>query len=339
MGEFVRRRLGKEALDKIAEPLMSGIHVSDPEQQSLLATFPRFRNLEQKYGSLIKGMLASRKLHPAPKQPSKTPNTAFITLQDGLGQMVKALEKNLTDGLIFKGQRVQKLERLPEGQYCVELQNGATVTAEAVILATPAYVSAGLLQSFAPDVAGALSQIRYVSTATVSLGFHKKDITNPFMGFGYVVPKKEKRQVSACTWTSFKFDHRAPEGHLLLRCFMGGPGMEEYVDLSDEAMLKVVREELKNTLKITAEPVVTRIFRWHKANPQYGLGHLERVKDIFNQLGDYPGLYLTGSAYEGVGVPDCIHQGQQTADKVIAFLSQEDTQTVQSLNAPVNSRC
>jgi protoporphyrinogen/coproporphyrinogen III oxidase len=327
VGAFVRRRLGSEALDKIAEPLMSGIHVSDPEQQSLLGTFPRFRNIEKKHGSLIRGMLAERRGaakggHRPAASPSKVPSSIFVSLKGGLGQMVEALEAKLTGGEILRKTAVTRLERSEQGEYRVYLSNGMVIDASAVIMATPAFAAADLLRPLSPTAARALAAIRYVSTATISLAFRKSDIRKPFMGFGFVVPKKEKRQVSACTWTSFKFNHRAPEEHILLRCFVGGPGHEDQVDLSDQSMLELVRRELKDILSLDAVPVMTRIYRWHKSNPQYDVGHLDRVKAIHQDLLETPGVYVTGGAFEGVGIPDCVRQGQETAVKVLQHLSQ-----------------
>src|SRR5512133_970900 len=244
---FVRRRLGREALEKIAEPLLSGIHVSDPEEQSLLATFPRFRNLEKKHGNLIGGMLEERKLAAKRKAaaaaapPSKVPDTTFVSLRGGLNQMVERLEETLTDGRIVRGVKVSGLARQAHGGYVVELENGERILADAVVLAAPAYVSAGLIRPFAPQIARVLEAIPYVSTATVSLGYRKRDISKPFKGHGLLMPKTEKRQVSACTYTSFKFNHRAPEDHVLLRCFLGGPGHEEQVELSDAEMIALAR--------------------------------------------------------------------------------------------------
>lgn len=332
VGDFVRRRLGNEALEKIAEPLMSGIHVSDPEQQSLLATFPRFRNIEVNHGSLIKGMLAERKragvkngkAHPA--APSKIPATLFVTLKSGLEKLVDAIAEHLDDGEIIVGQAAAALSRENDG-YLLRLENGREIEADAVIMATPAYASAGLLRGIDPQVAEMLDAIRYVSTATVSLAFRKQDIKKPFMGHGLVIPKTEQRKISACTWTSFKFNHRAPDDHLMLRCFVGGPWHEDQVDLSDEEILALVRSELKDLLEIDAEPVLSRIYRWHKSNPQYDVGHLERVKEAKAALRSQDsGLFITGSAYEGVGVPDCVHQGQQTARQVMEFLARLEKQ-------------
>lgn len=334
IGDFVRRRLGTEALEKIAEPLLSGIHVSDPEQQSLLGTFPRFRNIEKKHGSLIKGMLAERKAaadarkKAAAMPPSNTPQTIFLSMRNGMSQLVKTLEAKLTDGEILRGVQVLSLARADTGSYRLTLSNGEVLDTDSVILATPAYVSGSLVQSMDAGTAEMLNAFRYVSTATISIAYRKQDIRKPFMGFGFVVPKKEKRKITACTWSSFKFNHRAPDDALLLRCFVGGPGHEDLVDLEDGAMLAMVKRELRELLHIEAEPVIARIYRWRKANPQYDLGHLDRVKEIQSRLKEFPGLYVTGSAFEGVGIPDCIHQGSQTAELALGFCEKLQVQLV-----------
>jgi oxygen-dependent protoporphyrinogen oxidase len=193
-----------------------------------------------------------------------------------------------------------------------------------VILAIPAFDAADLLQDLSPAAASHLNAIPYVSTATISMAYRKQDIHKPFMGFGFVIPRTENRRISACTWSSFKFDHRAPDDHLLLRCFVGGPGKEEMVDLDDESLVQIARKELASILGLQAEPVLTRIYRWRKANPQYEVGHLDRVREIFAICqAETPGIYLTGSAYEGVGIPDCVQQGNKAAGQVIQFLQQE----------------
>lgn len=321
VAQFVKRRLGTEALEKIAEPLLSGIHVSDPETQSLLATFPRFRNLEQKNGSLIKGMLVERKRGAAARKNGHKPASVFQSLRGGMSQLTGTLEKALIDCIIHKGTRVERLERMDE-QYTLTLSSGETLHSDAVILAIPAFQAASLLRPLHPAAAGELDRINYVSTATISMAFRKSEINKPFMGFGMVVPRLEKRKISACTWSSFKFNHRAPDDLLLLRCFVGGPGKEDMVDLTDEELIQTAREELKDLLELDAKPVMSRIYRWVKANPQYDLGHLERVSLIFSDIKSHlPGIFLTGSAYEGVGVPDCVRQGTETAKKAVSSLN------------------
>lgn len=323
VGAFVRRRLGQEALEKIAEPMMSGIHVSDPETQSLLGTFPRFRDMEKKYGSLVRGMLAQRRAAASARSmaPDEKPNTLFVTLKGGLGEMVQTLGDALTDGQVVTGVNAERLEQLSDGGYRVVGQDGTVYQGDAVVLATPSYVSGGLVQPWDRRLGEMLKDIRYVSTATVSLGFGPLNINHELNGFGYVTPRKEGRQVSACTWTSTKFNCRAPKGSALLRCFLGGPGHESLVDLPDEELVRLARQDIGEMMGVHAEPLFTRVFRWHKANPQYDVGHLERVSEMRGLAAVHPGLFLAGSAYDGVGVPDCVHHGEQAAVAAMAYLN------------------
>jgi len=325
---FIRRRLGSEALEKLAEPLLSGIHVSDPETQSLLATFPRFRNIEQKHGSLIRGMLAERKAAAQRRPANGKPASIFQSFKQGVGRLPEAIEKALSGCQIIKGARVTAITPASDGTYHVFLENGRKLHEDGVILAAPAFNAADLLQDINPYAASLLNEIPYVSTATISMGFRKQDIQKPFLGFGFVIPRTEHREISACTWSSYKFNHRAPDDYLLLRCFVGGPGKEQMVDLDDQALVNVARRELASILGLHAEPVLTRIYRWIKSNPQYEVGHLERVQQIFTACREEtPGIYLTGSAYEGVGIPDCVNQGKKAAQQMLQFLQTERINT------------
>ncbi len=330
VGDFIRRRLGREALDKIAEPLMSGIHVSDPEMQSLLGTFPRFRTLEKQHGSLIRGMLAQRRAAAAARSNGHGSNGAvkpawkssiFVTLRGGMGQLVNALEKSLTDGQIRTGYPVTVVTPFPNGTFWIETAGAYSGPADAVILATPAFNAAELVAPFAPELAQALKSIRYVSTATVSLAYRKAVAGNPLEGVGMLVPRSENRRITACTMSSTKFSCRAPEDGVLLRCFVGGPRKEELVERSDEEIIADVRAELAALMGVQAEPEIARVYRWIKGNAQYDVGHLERVKEMHAMSARTPGLFLTGSAYEGIGIPDCVHQGQQAAEKALAFIN------------------
>ncbi len=324
VAQFVRRRLGREALERIAEPLLSGIHVTDPEKQSLLATFPRFRSIEEKYGSLIRGMLAERKVAKARMSPGTRSGSIFQSFKQGVGQLVAALETALAECRLIKGTRVVSITRGEGETYRVGLDTSETLFADTVVMATPAYVTAKLLNPLSQNIAAILSTFEYVSTATITLAFPKWEINKPFMGFGFICPEKERRRISACTWSSLKFNHRSPEDHVLLRCFVGGPGKEEMVELDDAQLIHIALEELADLLDLTAEPVLTRVYRWRKANPQYHVGHLEKVRQTFDLcIKELPGIYLTGSAYEGVGIPDCIHQGNKAAQRIIQFLNQE----------------
>lgn len=314
---FVRRRLGQEALEKLAEPLMSGIHVADPERQSLLGTFPRYREIEKRHGSLIRGMLSQRRAAKAPGPARSGQKSAFLSLRNGLGQLIEALESALDGGRLITGCRAVALERGEGPRYRIRAENGSVYDADAVVLATPAQVSASLLTDLSPALVEALSRIRYVSTATISLAFQAADVGHPLDGFGFVVPRREQRRILACTWSSTKFDHRAPPDAVLLRCFVGGSGNEELVGLGDDELEALVREELLDLMGLRAQPTMRRIFRWYGGNPQYDVGHPELVRSIAALAAREPGLYLTGSAFDGVGVPDCVRQGQETARKVL----------------------
>lgn len=316
LADFITRRLGEEALDKIAEPLMSGIYNAEAEKQSLLATFPRFRQIEEEHGSLIKGMLAARRARasrPRPSSNGQRPPSMFISFEDGMEDLVEVLRGRLT-GDCRLNTAVEGLEREVEG-YTLALDSGERLAADAVILAVPAYAAARLVKHVAPEAARGLRRIRYVSTGTISLGFRADEVNHPLDGFGLVIPRSERRSINALTWTSTKFDNRAPEGYALLRAFFGGSRTPQMMKVGDEELVTVVRSELKALMGIDARPVFHRIYRWPRANPQYDVGHLERVEAIEAALPDH--LYVTGSPYRGIGIPDCVHQAQQTVTELV----------------------
>jgi len=318
LAQFVRRRLGNEALDKIAEPLMSGIYNAEAEQQSIMATFPRFRALEKEYGNLTRGMLASRRKRADAAPPSslaaKPKTSAFMSLKGGTTQLIDALVAQLT-GDLRTGTGVERIQPHDDGTYTVMLDDGTWIDADMVALTAPSYVAADLVRDFAPDAADDLDGIRYVSTGTISMAFRESDIPKPLNGFGVVIPSSEARPINAVTISSTKFDHRAPEGYVLLRAFFGGSRSPESMNLDEPTLLTTVREQLNDILGISAEPLFHRVYHWWDANPQYDLGHLERVARIESALP--PGIVVTGSAYRGVGMPDCVHQSQLTAKAIL----------------------
>ena len=309
---FVRRRLGEEALEKIAEPLMGGIHVSDPDRQSLRASFPRFADIEKKYGSLTRGILAGARSHP--KNGKSLPT--FMTLRGGLGEMVETVERQLGDTRVLSGRTVTELRK--DGGYRLTLDDGARISADAVVLATSARDAAGLVESFDGTLAEKLRSIRYVSTATVSMGFRRDSIAHDLKGFGFVIPRKERRLITGCTWTSTKFDDRAPDGHVLIRCFLGGATDEAPALVSEEEMVGYARQELRSLMGITAEPVLTKVFRWRDGHPQYDVGHLDLVSKLEEMVSTHAGLQLAGSSYRGVGLPDCIRSGATAAESILS---------------------
>jgi oxygen-dependent protoporphyrinogen oxidase len=315
LAAFIRRRLGQEAVDKIGGPMLAGIHSADPERMSLLSTFPRFADMEQKHGSLIKAMQAARKMRPSTGDGKPSP--MFQTLKGGLGDLVGAVTSRLR-GELLAGCRVDRIGHLNPG-FEVDLGDRVLPT-DAVVLALPANAATRIVEQMSPELAGRLGEIRYVSSATVALAYRKEEIEDQhdLDGFGFLVPKSEGRRITGCTWMSTKLDHRAPEDGVLIRVFLGGDSQEEMVDLGDEEIVRVVREELAGLMNITADPMFYRINRWVKGRPQYDVGHLDRVDELETAASAFPGLYLSGSAYRGSGIPDCVKQALDVTDRILA---------------------
>ena len=320
LSHFVRRRLGAEALDKIAEPMIAGIYVADAENLSLQSTFPRFLDMEKKYGGLLRGVIAQKRAaNGNGKSGSGKPATSmFMTLRGGLQDLTDAIVARLAPrhDALLPNRAVVAVTR-DDGAYDLALGDGAHLHADEIVFASPAYAAADLVQGIDPALADSLRAIRYVSTATVSLGFRRAELTHPLNGFGFVVPRSEKRQILACTWSSTKFNDRAPDGHALVRAFIGGAHAEHLVNQDDAALAQMAREELRAMMGITAMPVLTKVYRWQKANPQYEVGHQARIAEIDRRVASHRGLHLVGGAYHGVGIPDCIQDGARVAEKII----------------------
>lgn len=323
---FVTRRLGREAFERMAQPLLSGIYAGDAEQLSIEATFPRLRQIEREHGSLVRGMLAQRRQRQTTSGGGQR-YTPFVSLRSGIGELVDALAAQLEDVDIRLGTGASGIEQRPGGGYRVRLSDGETLEADVLLLATPADVSAGLLAPVRPDLAALLQAIPYVSSATITLAYRQADVGKLGEGRGFVIPRVENRELTAVTWASNKFAHRAPDGLMLLRTFVGRAGREGAVDLPDDLILRLVTEELREILGLTAHPVLSRIYRWHQALPQYVLGHLDRLAKIDRELADLPGIFLLGAAYRGVGIPDCIQSGNQAAERALALLKSQSTET------------
>jgi oxygen-dependent protoporphyrinogen oxidase len=279
-------------------------------------------DVERKYGSLIKGMLAARRMLENANNGSRSRLPMFMTLRGGMQQLTDALIDQLDKDAVHTGVGVTSVTSLNAGgpPYEVRTHDGQTLRADAVLLATPAGVSSELVADLDVDLARDLARVRYVSTAVVSLGYRHQEGAPPLNGFGFIIPKTEERRITACTWSSTKFDHRAPEDHRLVRCFVGGPGREDMVDLDDEDLERVVRDEVTDIMGLRGKPDLVRIFRWRKVNPQYDLGHLDRVEEMRTRAAGHGGLYLAGSSYDGVGVPDCVRQAEDAADSLLAGL-------------------
>ena len=320
LGSFVSRRLGRPAYERLIEPLMSGIYAGDGDQLSLKSTFPYLRDLELQHGGLVKGALATRRKMARKGKSAPGSRSAFLTPTTGLAEIVEALVTRLqASGVDLRAAtRVDRLSRLQD-HYRVELESGELLQADGVILATPAYSAGELLAELDASLAQDLQAIPYASTATVSLAYREDDLPRSLDGYGYVIPRREGRKALACTWTSTKFPHRAPQGYALLRVFVGRAGQEDDLPQDEQSLLALAREELRLTLGIQAEPLLSRVFYWDRAMPQYNLGHPERMARIDTALERLPGLALAGNGYRGIGIPDCIHSGEQAADRLLAF--------------------
>jgi oxygen-dependent protoporphyrinogen oxidase len=324
LAAFLCRRFGRQAFERVLEPLMAGIYAGDAEQMSLRATFPRFFELEQQHGSVVRGMMAAKRtasmaLGDCPRR------TMFVSLKNGLGDLVTALTQQLTkQGVELRlGCRVDALRvrshQLGRWMYDLVLGDGSALSAESVVLATPAYVSAELLRPLTPIAGGLLDMIPYASTATIAMAF-PRNLTSAIEGFGFIVPRTERRQLIAATWTSLKWPYRAPADQLLVRCYVGGAGREDILQLDDTGLVARVKEELAAICNIHVEPSYVEVNRWWKAMPQYTIGHLDRLAQLDAAVSRYPGLVLTGAAYRGVGIPDCIHDGALAAERVVQNL-------------------
>jgi oxygen-dependent protoporphyrinogen oxidase len=253
----------------------------------------------------------------------------FVSLRKGLEDLVNALVRRLTEesvtlrsGAVVESLRVRS-HQLGRWTYDVMLSDGSALSVDSLVLATPAYVSGELLRPLTPIAGGLLDMIPYASTATIAITYPVSVIGGAVQGFGFVVPRAEQRDLIAATWTSLKWPNRAPSDRLLVRCYVGGVGREAILQLDDEALVGRVKSELKLICGVTAEPTYVEVNRWVKAMPQYLLGHLERLEQVDAALSRYGGLVLTGAAYRGVGIPDCIRDGAVAADRVIRYLSGE----------------
>ena len=323
LGRFVGRRLGREAYEALIEPLMSGIYAGDGDQLSLQATFPYLRDLEVKHGGLVRGALAAKRERMKRNGAAPGSRSMFVTPQTGLAELVEALVVRLRKlgAELRLGVEVRELKK-DSHQYSVFSNQYAVLKADRLILAAPAFVSARLLRPHDPELASLLDAIPYASTATISLAYRLADVPRLLDGYGYVIPRREGRKALACTWTSTKFPHRAPEGMALLRVFVGRAGQEDAIDWTEEGLLAIAREELRLTLGVTAEPFLHRVFIWPRAMPQYNVGHPARVGRILAGLERWPGLALAGNAYHGIGIPDCIHSGEMAVKSL--FRSQDE---------------
>ena len=299
--DFLMDHYGQESIDYLAEPLLAGVYGGDPKQMSVNSVLSRFVEIESKYGSLTRGVLA------APKNPQPTDPKSFLwTLKNGLGELIDKLRPSAD---VVHG-AVEELQRNSSGFRA--RVNGDWMEADNVVLAAPAGDCAKVLGSLHPGLAGLLSDIPYTSSITIALGYRKHTFDHPLNGHGFLVPKLERQYLMGCTWVGNKFNHRVPADMVLLRCFVGGNGLA----LTDDELVAAARNELRRIMGLQAEPVLRSVARWPNAMAQYTVGHQQRVERTQAIVETIPGLHLAGNAYRGIGIPDCVKMGKDAADRI-----------------------
>jgi len=326
LAEFFSRRLGREAFHRLIEPLVAGIYAGDASELSVTATFPQFVELERQHGGLIKGALAQQRTRGTQRKVPASGRTLFASFKGGMGDLVTALVQQLEQrgARLLLGKKVIELRKgvgnVHTNAYTLDFENGESLEADAIVLATPAFVSGKLVRGIAPDLSSLLDQIPYASTITLSLVFPRAEVQGCFQGFGFVVPRIEDRMLIAATWSSMKWADRVSSEESLIRCYLGGRGREQVLEWDDDRLIHHCLDDLREMVGLACKPKHAEVFRWNQGMPQYRLGHLDRVKRVREQVKMYPGLYVSGAAYQGIGIPDCIRDGQQTAESVGSYL-------------------
>jgi oxygen-dependent protoporphyrinogen oxidase len=313
VAELVERHFGAEVVDRLADPLLSGVYGGDAAKLSARAVLPRFVEMEEKYGSLSRAMLAAHKKMMATRKHPPAP--LFTSLQDGMQQMVDAIAARLDPESVRL--RTHVLRVYPEdasSSWRVSVEMNGEERFDAVLIATPANVAGTLLDGVDRGLARDFLDITYSSSVTVTLGYYMQQLTDLPPGFGFLVPRSEGTRMLACTFVHNKFSHRAPQDKGILRCFLGGARDEAVLGLSDDEIQETVHRELKDILKLHARPIFARVYRWRGAMAQYEPGHIARVQRIEQRAAEIPGLALAGNAYHGIGVPDCIRSGMEAAN-------------------------
>ncbi|WP_442599055.1 protoporphyrinogen oxidase [Neobacillus sp. D3-1R] len=318
LGAFFRRRLGDEVVENLIEPLLSGIYAGDIDQLSLMSLFPNFYHIEQKHRSLVIGL--NRTMPSAPKKTNKQPSKKgmFISLTTGLEDIIIELEKRLGES-VTKGVAVERINQKENG-YSLKLSNEQIVEADSVVLATNHLQAQRILSDY--SFMDHFKNMPATSVANVAMAFPKSAIKQDIEGSGFVVSRNSDFRITACTWTHKKWPGTTPEDMALLRCYLGKPGDQEVVELTDEEIIDIALKDLNKTMNITGKPLFHVVTRWKKTMPQYTVGHKERIQAVKDGLSkELPGVFLAGSAFEGVGIPDCIDQGEAAVQKVLAFLA------------------
>ncbi|MDQ3654377.1 MAG: protoporphyrinogen oxidase [Chloroflexota bacterium] len=332
LASFIRRRMGTEMYERMIEPLLSGIYAGDGERLSLAATFPQLRASELTHGGVIKGALA-QKQERSSRTAAQTPRTGFLSFEGGMSELVdRALEVvTRNGGRVLYGagcERVQCGMAGPGYRLTIAQPGGEVVESfDGVVLAVPAWAAAPLLTDVAPDAGVELERIEHVSNALIVIAFPESQLSRPLNGYGYIVPRAERRDVMAMTWISSKWDGRAPQGQVLLRAFVGRAGQGAALEGDDESLVQLTLKELKDVLGFDVVPSMTRVYRWDRGMPQYNMGHIDRVDRIDAEMARLPGIELAGNYLRGVGIPDCVVSGETAAANLVADLQEQARRT------------
>ncbi len=318
LAEFATRRLGREAYEKLIDPMASGIYAGDSMKLSLRSCFPRIYEIEQTYGSLIRGMIRLRKeAKRTGKKVGAGPGGTLTTFDGGMQNLIHRLGQSLGERLKLNA-GVEAIERR-DRNYRIYQENGTEIEAEILVLAAPSHVSSRLVRNESKELSALLGRIPYPAVSVVSLGFGKEKIEHPLDGFGYLVPYREKRKILGTLWDSSIFPHRAPEGKVLLRTMVGGARDPERALQDDEKILSDVMGELRAIMGITADPEFVRIYKHERAIPQYNVGHRGIINEIHTIVSKWRGFYLTGNAYRGISLNDCIDNSYRWSEKILGL--------------------
>ncbi|MCX7793628.1 MAG: protoporphyrinogen oxidase [Thermodesulfovibrionales bacterium] len=314
---FVIRRVGREFFEKLLDPMVTGIYAGDPSKLSIRSCFPKVYDLERKYGGLIKGFIAlAKEAKKTGRKVEAGPGGVLHSFEGGMYTLIEYLRDYLGKR-IKTGTPVKAVDKI-NGKYRIYLKNGENMEAERIIVSAPAPETAEMIGDLSKELSALLKEIPYPPISVVALGFRKEDLNIDTDYFGFLIPGKEKKRILGCLFDSSIFPKRAPEGHVLLRCMLGGERAPELAMLDDKELFNTVLEELDSITGLKAEPVFKRIFRYDKAIPQYTIGHSKRLEDIDRILSGFRGLYLAGNAYRGVAINDCIANSAELAEKILA---------------------
>ena len=313
IGAFIARRFGSEATAYLAEPLLAGIHAGDVNRLSIRSLFPQLVDAEREHGSLL------RSFRLRPRRPAST-DGAFRSLPGGLSQLVRAVTGALPAGAVRLGTGADRVTSTNGSPFDIHTQGGTTLSSRAVILATPAFVTGTLLRDFDSGLSRLCGEVPYSSTATVALGFRREDVAHPLNGSGFVVPRLESTGVLAASWLSSKWPNRAPAGKILMRTFVGGARDPRALERSDDELVRLSLAALTPLIGLRGAPGLTRVYRWERANAQHEIGHAARLEAIERALARRPGIFVTGSGFRGVGIPDCVADGRATGKQAAEWL-------------------